>query len=73
MWGTVERRNRNTRDTFHHEALIDDGLQRLNNGWGLIQERFLTRRPELVHDDAVRHVHEGEPYGWFGEGGSRGQ
>jgi hypothetical protein len=32
---------------------------------GAALERFLILGPKLVHDDAVRHVHEGEPHRRF--------
>ena len=60
--GAVERLDRHTGDALDHEALIQHGAQGFDGRWWRRQELFRAGRPELIHDHAVRHVHESQSH-----------
>src|SRR4051812_16708237 len=65
MRGAIEWSNGNARDPLHHETIIEDGTERFQ-GWRWRGQKTLgILGPELVHDDAMGHVHEAEADGGF--------
>ena len=62
MRRTVEGRDRHARNALHHQALLQHGLQRLDVRRRRRQKTLRRLGPELVHDDAMRHVHESQAH-----------
>ena len=62
MRRAVERRDRHPRDALDHQALVEHGPQRFEGRRRRGQESLRRFGPELVHDHAVRHVHEAETH-----------
>ena len=61
----IERSDRNARDALHQQALVEHGPQRFQGRRRRRQKALRIRRPELIHDDAMRHVHEPKADRWF--------
>lgn len=63
MGRAIEGGDGDAADAFHEEALIEHAAQGLQCGRRGGEVALGRGGPELIHDDAVGHVHEAEAYG----------
>src|SRR5436190_23318021 len=65
MRRAVKGSDGHARNPLHQQTLIEDRTQRFQSRWWCIEETLRAGRPELIHDDPVRHIHESEANRWF--------